>query len=341
MEQDPTRLEKASYSKRRACVDGPVGARGEARESDAVRLRSCVRPVCRGTMPLAQMGSAIRSQTEERPCWPPPYTGCADRRTDRSASFPCEPCTRGRRGSGSSRPGPVGLPARHHGPDDAGRLVGQSHRRELARLAAEQAQQPRRGGWPAGWGGPGLACWMSAVASSTSSCRSRSSPARLMPPRRCLPAIEHWRGTSPSQAAKCRADLNCVASTRSAKFSAAIGPIPGTAASRRLTGLALCCCSSVVSIARRRSSMRSASRPNSAIACLPPAVRWYHRPRRSRSAARPTLLAKRRHHPDLGGMAAHRVDQLSALPHQQLAHRQQHRRGLLLGRLDRTLAIEG
>jgi hypothetical protein len=57
-------------------------------------------------------------------------------------------------------------------------------------------------------------------------------------------------GTNPSQAAKCRADLNCAASTRSAKFSAAIGPIPGIAASRRLTGLVLCCCINLLSIAR-------------------------------------------------------------------------------------------
>ena len=39
-------------------------------------------------------------------------------------------------------------------------------------------------------GRAGLACWMTAVAPSTNSCRSRSSPARLMPPRRCLPAVE-------------------------------------------------------------------------------------------------------------------------------------------------------
>ena len=73
----------------RACVDGPVGARVSGkRNSDAVRLRSCVRPVCRGRRPLAQMGSVIHSQTDERPCWPPPYTGYVDPRTDRSASFP-------------------------------------------------------------------------------------------------------------------------------------------------------------------------------------------------------------------------------------------------------------
>jgi hypothetical protein len=76
---------------------------------------------------------------------------------------------------------------------------------------------------------------MTTVAQSTDSCRSRSSPARLTPPRRYRPAVEHSRRTSPSQAAKWRANLNRVASTRSAKFSAAIGPMPGIAASRRLS----------------------------------------------------------------------------------------------------------
>ena len=49
---------------------------------------------------------------------------------------------------GGGRPRPVGLLARHHGPHDTGRLDGQSHRRELARLATQQVEQPRRGGWP-------------------------------------------------------------------------------------------------------------------------------------------------------------------------------------------------
>ena len=46
----------------------PHDARPWAKEfSDLVRLRSCVRPVWCGTRPLAQMGSAIRAQTEKRP----------------------------------------------------------------------------------------------------------------------------------------------------------------------------------------------------------------------------------------------------------------------------------
>ena len=50
------------------------------------------------------------------------------------------------------------------------------------------------------------------------------------------------------------------------------------------------------------------------------------------------LPAERCHDPHLGGMAAHRIDELGALPHQQLANRQQHGRGLLRGRLDRHAA---
>src|SRR5438132_5983727 len=55
-------------------------------------------------------------------------------------------CARSRRraGSGLRRP-TVGLAAHHHGPDDAGQLVGQRHRRELLRLARQQFQEPRRG----------------------------------------------------------------------------------------------------------------------------------------------------------------------------------------------------
>jgi len=34
------------------------------KKSDLVRLRACVRPVLRGARPLAQMGSAIHSQTD-------------------------------------------------------------------------------------------------------------------------------------------------------------------------------------------------------------------------------------------------------------------------------------
>jgi len=41
---------------------------------------------------------------------------------------------------------------RHHGPQDAGHLVGQSDGHELARLSLQQFQQPGRGGFAAGSG---------------------------------------------------------------------------------------------------------------------------------------------------------------------------------------------
>src|SRR6516225_5605805 len=40
---------------------------------------------------------------------------------------------------------PVGLAAHHHGPDDAGHLVGQRDRHQLLWLACQQSQEPRRG----------------------------------------------------------------------------------------------------------------------------------------------------------------------------------------------------
>jgi hypothetical protein len=49
------------------------------------------------------------------------------------------------RGLGGDRLTPIRIPARHHGPDDPGHLVGQSDRGELARLTLQQLQKPRRG----------------------------------------------------------------------------------------------------------------------------------------------------------------------------------------------------
>src|SRR5947207_14033956 len=45
---------------------------------------------------------------------------------------------------------PVGLAAHHHGPDDAGHLVGQRDRRELLGLARQQFEEPCGGSprWP-------------------------------------------------------------------------------------------------------------------------------------------------------------------------------------------------
>jgi hypothetical protein len=49
-----------------------------------------------------------------------------------------------------------------------------------------------------------LACWMQVVAPLTSTARKRSSPARVMPPSLCLPAVEWSLGVRPIQAAQRR-----------------------------------------------------------------------------------------------------------------------------------------
>src|ERR1700691_891818 len=50
-----------------------------------------------------------------------------------------------------------------------------------------------------------LTCWITAVAPLTKVPRKASSPARVMTPSRCLPAVEWSFGVKPSQAAKSRA----------------------------------------------------------------------------------------------------------------------------------------
>src|SRR5665213_1423200 len=64
--------------------------------------------------------------------------------SDRPISiFSLKPFTSANERSGGDRVPPICLTARHHGPEYAGHLVGQSHRHQLARLAAQQIQQPR------------------------------------------------------------------------------------------------------------------------------------------------------------------------------------------------------
>src|SRR6476659_8298981 len=53
------------------------------------------------------------------------------------------------RGSAGDRQTPIRFATRHHGPDDPGHLVGQSDGGELARLALQRLQQPRRGDFAA------------------------------------------------------------------------------------------------------------------------------------------------------------------------------------------------
>jgi hypothetical protein len=87
---------------------------------------------------------------------------------------------------------------------------------------------------------PGLTSLTTAVAPTTINWRKRSLPCREIPPRRCLPPVDFCFGLRPSQAAKCRPDLNCLASTVVASVSALSGPIPGSSASSGLSGLVLC-----------------------------------------------------------------------------------------------------
>ena len=77
------------------------------------------------------------------------------------------------------------LAADHELPGDARRLVGERDGGELGRLALESSTS--QGEWLVR---PRLTCWMTEVAPATSTLRSVSSPARVMPPSRCLPAVE-------------------------------------------------------------------------------------------------------------------------------------------------------
>jgi len=76
-----------------------------------------------------------------------------------------------------------------------------------------------------------LAARITAVAPITSNRRKSSSPARLIRPSFCRPAVESSRGVMPSQEAKRRPERKAFASgTLRAKLTPAIGPIPGMVA---------------------------------------------------------------------------------------------------------------
>ena len=108
-------------------------------DSMAVRVRSCVRPVDAASWPLAQMGSASNIQTTARLVIAIGINGfcCSSVRPIIIFCLLLKPPTPAC-GSASDRLAPIRFPARHHGPDNPGHLVGQSHRRELARLALQQ-----------------------------------------------------------------------------------------------------------------------------------------------------------------------------------------------------------
>jgi hypothetical protein len=123
----------------------------------------------------------------------------------------------------------VCVPAREQGPDDAGHLVGQRD--------TDQA------GWPAGQQRLQPSCFSGrlsiGIADYTGcACKRRryGSPCLEILPSRSLPPVECDLGARPSHAAKCRADLNWLASAMlAASAEAVIGPTPGIDANRRLT----------------------------------------------------------------------------------------------------------
>src|SRR4051812_20472007 len=70
--------------------------------------------------------------------------------------------------------------------------------------------------------------------------------------------VEYWRGTRPSQAAKCRALLNTLMSATVAAISdAVIGPMPGIVARRRAVSSPRACATIWVSIVSVPSSNES------------------------------------------------------------------------------------
>ena len=136
--------------------------------------------------------------------------------------------------SRSGRRGRVLCPIEHR-PGDAGVLGGLRQHRDLDRPAGEDAALPF--GCPLG---RERALRMRVPAPSANSLRSRLSPCRLTPLIRRLPALDVSRGVRPPQAAKSRAEANCLPSPIAVTMAWAVrGPTPGMVASRRIAGSAL------------------------------------------------------------------------------------------------------
>ena len=195
---------------------GPLVARGELRSLMAVRRRSCVRPLNAARWTAGpRWVSANKPQTRTRHrdalCTKrgSSFVGSTDPHLLQLSLHPGT-CERVRQSQAAPAAGvatllaaPIRFPGRHHGPHDAGHLVGQSHRREFARLALQQGQQPRprRSCSPAWRSGSQLLPPAPATAAAVR-CRHR-----LIPPRRWRPPVECSFGTRPSQAAKCRPEV--------------------------------------------------------------------------------------------------------------------------------------
>src|SRR3954452_24374371 len=173
------------------------------------------------------------------------------------------------------------------------------------------------------------------VAPSTSKVRICPFPALVILPRRVLPPLECCRGTSPSQAAKCRAllKLPMPSPTVAVIREAVIGPTPGIVASLRATS----CCRACATICLSRPAMRSVvalqcSRSSEGSACLLRKARvLLHQCHEFLELAH----ALRHDQSELGRQAAHGVGQHGFLLDQERSHGVQGECSLLLQALCR------
>src|SRR4029077_2744116 len=168
-------------------------------------------------------------------------------------------------GSGLRRPA-VGLAAHHHGPDDAGHLVGQRDRRDLFRLSRQQSHEPRRGA--AGLGGADHRGRPNHQQPSQILVAGAADPAELLSPGgRVLARCDADPGGKTPARAKgfgVRYPRFREGRLLSAKLTPPIGPIPGIVAKHRL----VCSCRCQV-ISRASIAFNLMSSPLSWLASTP------------------------------------------------------------------------
>jgi hypothetical protein len=184
-----------------SCGDGPGVQGAKAKSRVRYDVRSCVRPV-RAAHAAGPDGFRNPAPNKVRGVGTPVIragcSGASDRPIIIASRHAGTPGSAERSGGGRERSSPIGLAGRHHGPRDAGHLVGQTcpWLEQGAAAASLRGRRSSKDKSPAE-ARPGLAYRMIAVAPSTSNGRRRSSPARLMPPIRRLPPLECSRGVSP------------------------------------------------------------------------------------------------------------------------------------------------
>src|SRR5271168_2295255 len=105
-----------------ACVDGPLDAREKARSLTGGSIAIMCPALSTRPYPLAQMGSAIQTQTLRRLRKPVHQAGSLDRRFDRSSSHSAL-SPRHQRAIQAARLMPLGRDARYLGPYQSGHLV--------------------------------------------------------------------------------------------------------------------------------------------------------------------------------------------------------------------------